>query len=106
MGPHAVCCLRLGLACALLGCAGGGTPDPGPPPPVFVRARGVWTPEELHRDVAECIDRVHPQLAADPALRAAPSGAAGAALHEQLVACMGERGWRTGASARSEEWSE
>jgi hypothetical protein len=71
-----------------------------------VRQRGAWAPEDLNRDVAECIDRVHPELMADAGLREGPPGTARLALHERIVACMDERGWSTGSSALPEEWAQ
>jgi hypothetical protein len=92
------------LGCAILGCAAdGGSSDPGPPL-LFVRQRGAWVPEELNRDVAECVDQVHPTLLADESLRLGPPGTARAALRERMLACMDERG--TGSSAEPEEWAQ
>jgi hypothetical protein len=97
--------LLLPLFGPLCGCAAGEGPAEGPPL-LFVRQRGVWAPEELHRDVAACIDLVHPELAADAGLRERPPGAAREALRERIVACMDERGWSTGSSAEPEEWEQ
>lgn len=94
------------LGCALAGCANHAAHEDAAPPLVFVRSRAVFTPEQRNRDVAECIDLVHPELAADAGLWDAPPGAARAALRERLVTCMDERGWTTGAVTRPEEWAE
>jgi hypothetical protein len=88
----------------LLGCAAGGEATPQEPPLLFVRARGVWAPEELNRDVAECVEVAHAAVMADPGQLEAPPGAPRAALREQVVACMDERGWATGSSLEPEEW--
>jgi len=93
-------------ACALAGCVAQSGPADVGPPLLFVRQRGVWEPEELHRDVAECIDLVHPELMADASLEEGPPGTARAALRERIVACMDERGWSTGSSADPEEWAQ
>ena len=96
-----------GLAgCAIASCAAESGPADVGPPLLFVRQRGVWVPEELNRDVAECIDRVHPELLADASLQVAPPGTASAALRERIVACMDERGWSTGSSSDPEEWAQ
>lgn len=91
---------------SLSGCAASGGPGAEGPPLLFVRQRGVWAPEELHRDVAACVDLVHPELAADPGLWESPPGTARGALRERVVACMDERGWSTGSSAEPEEWEQ
>jgi hypothetical protein len=88
------------------GCAASGGPADEGPPLLFVRQRGVWAPEELHRDVAACIDLVHPELAGDAGLWESPPGTARGALRERVVACMDERGWSTGSSAEPEEWEQ
>jgi hypothetical protein len=96
--------LVLLVGCA--GCAGGADAGPEGPPLLFVRPRGVWTPEELHRDVSECIDVSHAAVVADPGQLEAPPGTARAALRERVVACMDERGWATGSSVEPEEWAQ
>lgn len=95
-----------GLLGALAGCAADSTPVDEGPPLLFVRQRGVWVPEDLNRDVAECIDLVHPALQADANLQIGPPGTARAALRERIVACMDERGWSTGSSPEPEEWAQ
>jgi hypothetical protein len=94
------------LGAALAGCAADSSPAEEGPPLLFVRQRGVWVPEDLNRDVAECIDLVHPALQADASLQLGPPGTARAALRERIVACMDERGWSTGSSAEPEEWAQ
>jgi hypothetical protein len=94
------------LGCMLAGCAAEYGPSVEGPPLLFVRQRGAWAPEDLNRDVAECIDRVHPELLADAGLRQAPPGTARVVLRERIVACMDERGWSTGSSALPEEWAQ
>lgn len=111
MGPRASRHLRcvVGsalLGCALAGCAADGGPSEQGPPLLFVRQRGVWVPEDLNRDVAECIDLSHPKLLADASLQVGPPGTARNALRERIVACMDERGWSTGSSAEPEEWAQ
>jgi hypothetical protein len=89
----------------LLGCAAGGeAAGPEGPRLLFVRARGVWAPEELNRDVSECVDVAHAAVMADPAQLAAPPGAPREALRGQVVACLDERGWATGSALEPEEW--
>jgi hypothetical protein len=73
---------------------------------LFVRQRGVWAPEELHRDVAECVDLAHAAVVAEARHLEAPAGSARAALRDRVVACMDERGWVTGSSVEPEEWAE
>jgi len=101
---------RLSALVLLVGCAGcaASRGDAGPegPPLLFVRPRGVWTPEDLHRDVSECIDASHAAVVADPSQLEAPPGTARAALREQMVVCMDERGWATGSSVEPEEWAQ
>jgi hypothetical protein len=95
------------LACALLpACASDEGPRSDAPPLLFVRPRGVWTPEELHRDVAECVDEGYAAVIADPRHLEAPPGSARAALRERVVVCMDERGWATGSAAEPEEWAQ
>jgi hypothetical protein len=94
------------LGFALAGCATDRHPVEDGPPLLFVRQRGVWAPEELNRDVADCIDLTHPKLVADARLQEGPPGTARAALREGIVACMDERGWSTGSSADPEEWAQ
>jgi hypothetical protein len=94
------------LGLALAGCAAERGPAAEGPPLLFVRQRGVWTPEDLNRDVAECIDLVHPELLVDVRLQQGPPGTARVALRERIVACMDERGWSTGSSAVPEEWAQ
>jgi len=97
---------QLAALALLLGCAAEAGPGPEGPPLLFVRSRGVWAPEELNGDVAECIDLAHAAVVADARYLEAPRGSASAALREQVVACMDERGWATGSSAEPEEWAE
>jgi len=97
---------RLAALALLLGCAGEAGLGPEGPPLLFVRPRGVWTPEDLHRDVSECIDASHAAVVADPSQLEAPPGTARAALREQMVVCMDERGWATGSSVEPEEWAQ
>ena len=111
MGPrvsrHLRCVVGLGLlGRALAGCAADGGHSEEGPPLLFVRQRGVWEPEDLNRDVAECIDVEHAKLLADASLQVGPPGTARAALRERIVACMDERGWSTGSSAEPEEWAQ
>jgi len=94
------------LGSTIVACAAEHGPLEQGPPLLFVRQRGVWAPEDLNRDVAECIDLVHPELMRDATLQGAPPGAARAALRERVVACMDERGWSTGSSALPEEWAQ
>ncbi len=94
------------LLVAAVGCAGGGDAGPDDPPLLFVRPRGVWTPEDLNRDVSECIAASHAAVVADPSQVGAPAGTARAALRGQMVACMDERGWATGSSVEPEEWAQ
>jgi hypothetical protein len=96
--------LVLPAACA--GCVGNGDPGPEGPPLLFVRPRGVWAPEDLNRDVSECVDSAHAAVLADPGQLGAPPGAARAALRERVVVCMDERGWATGSSVEPEEWAQ
>jgi hypothetical protein len=91
------------LLCAA--CAGPGGAPPPSPVPVFVRPRGVWSAEELQRDVVECSDAVREKMLAEPAWLGSPRGAAAAAYDARVVACMNERGWTTGAVA-PEEWAQ
>jgi hypothetical protein len=93
------------LLLVLLGCAAGDAP-PEKPPLIFVRQRGAWAPEDLNRDVAECVDASQAAVMADPHTLESPPGAARAALRERVVACMAERGWATGSSVRPEEWAQ
>jgi hypothetical protein len=88
----------------LIACAAPGGPPPSAPL-VFVRSRGAWAPEELHRDVAACIDASHAAILAEPFYLESPPGTARGALRERTVACMDERGWTTG-SAEPEEWAQ
>jgi hypothetical protein len=96
----------LGLGLGLAGCAAERGPAAEGPPLLFVRQRGVWAPEDLNRDVAECIDLAHPELLVEVRLQEGPPGSARAALREQIVACMDERGWSTGSSTEPEEWAQ
>jgi hypothetical protein len=93
------------LLLLLLGCAGGERP-PEKPPLIFVRQRGAWAPEDLNRDVAECVDASHAAVMGDARQLGAPPGAARAAWRERVVACMAERGWATGSSVEPEEWAQ
>ncbi len=88
----------------LFACAADRGAGPEDPPLLFVRTRGVWAPEDLNRDAAECIDVAHAAVIADPSRLEAPPGTARAALRERMVACMDERGWATGSSVEPEEW--
>ena len=100
---------RLGALVLLVACAGcAGTEAAGPegPPLLFVRQRGVWAPEELHRDVAECVDVSHAAVLNDPLQLGAPPGTARAALRERVVVWMAERGRATGSSVEPEEWAQ
>jgi len=96
----------LGLLAASAACAGPGGPAPAAPAPVFVRERGVWAPEDLHRDVGECGDAARAELMAEPAWLERPRGAAAAELRRRVVACMGERGWTAGRVVPAEEWAQ
>jgi hypothetical protein len=95
----------LALLCACAACAGPGASVPESPAPVFVRERGIWAPEDLHRDVGECADAARAELTAEPVWLESERGAAAAELRRRVVACMGERGWTTGNVAQ-EEWAE
>jgi hypothetical protein len=106
MLPRVMRRLALALLGLLFGCAAGGGTAPEGPPLLFVRPRGVWAPEDLHRDVSECIDASHAAVLADPSQLGAPPGSARQALREQIVVCMDERGWATGSSVEPEEWAE
>jgi hypothetical protein len=94
------------LGSAFAACAAEHGPVEQGPPLLFVRQRGAWAPEDLNRDVAECIDLVYPELMLDAGLLEAPPGTARAALRQRIVACMDERGWSTGSSALPEEWAQ
>ena len=89
-----------------LGCAAGSGPETEEPPLLFVRQRGAWAPEDLHRDVAECVEASYPAVRDDPSQLGAPPGTARAALRQKVVVCMAERGWATGSSVEPEEWAQ
>ena len=97
---------RLPALLLALGCASSTPSGPEGPPLLFVRQRGVWAPEELHRDVAECVDVSHAAVLNDPLQLGAPPGTARAALRERVVVCMAERGWATGSSIEPEDWAQ
>ena len=97
---------RLPALVLLFACTAGPAAGPEGPPLLFVRPRGVWAPEDLNRDVSECVDVAHAAVLADPSQLEAPPGTARAALREQVVVCMDERGWATGSSLEPEEWAQ
>jgi hypothetical protein len=101
------CAVGFGLlGFVVAGCAADHGPASEGPPLLFVRQRGAWAPEDLNRDIADCIDLTHPVLVVDASLQEGPSGSARSALRDRIVACMDERGWSTGSSAEPEEWAQ
>ena len=75
------------MACA-------GQPPLGPPPQ-FVRARGIWEPEELNRDLIGCLDGAHADTIDRYAAKGAPDRVLRKALRDDTSTCMQEKGWET-----------
>jgi hypothetical protein len=81
-------------ALAATGCAPAGDAAPEAAAPLFVRVWGVWTPEELNRDVVECAEHSRMTLLSEDWIATQPPAALRRVLRERTIACMESRGWR------------